>query len=224
MGAIYPQSEVQFALLLIYYTDIDMEIHQTAPTGVALKFSEGIVAVNPPDNKKGPMPAIILSTYPVPVGGWMSAFATEGEEQVHFHTAGEYEKNNIYIRGFGTETTVQGMRVQTTSWCIDAEGMRIVILGDIAERKEAMQVVSEVNDIDVLIAFCGTTKDKRLDATGIAGIAAEAQAQRIVPIGDNDTLKKKLAKEFGATEEITGKYVLKKKTLLEGKASVILFI
>ena len=201
-----------------------MEIHQTATTGVTLKFSEGVVAVNPSEKGKGLMASIILSTYPVPVGGWMSVFKADSEQQDLFHTAGEYEKDDIYIRGFGAETTVQGMRVQTTSWCIDAEGIRVLILGDIAEQKKVMQTVSDVSDIDVLIVFCGTTKDKRLDATNITGITAASQAQRVIPIGDNDALKKKLAKELGTTEEVTSKYVLKKKTLLEGKVSVVLFI
>ncbi|MCY4577138.1 MAG: hypothetical protein OXB96_01735 [Candidatus Kaiserbacteria bacterium] len=201
-----------------------MEIHQTATTGVALKFSEGIVAVNPPEKSKGPSPTIILSTYPVPVGGWMSTHKTDSGEQCLFQNAGEYEKEGIYIRGFGGETEIQGVQVQTTAWCIDAEGIRVFILGDSMEQKDITQAMSDAGDIDVLIPFCVTTKDKRIDAVGIASVAAATQAQRIVPIGDNEALKKKLAKELGDAEEITGKYVLKKKELLEAKAKVILFL
>lgn len=200
-----------------------MEIHQTATTGVALKFSEGVVAVNPPEKSRGPTPNVILSTYPVPVGDWTHAVQTDNEEQCLFQNAGEYEKENIYIRGFGTETVVQDMPVQTTTWCIDAEGIRVLVLGDVVGQKEATQAMSDVGDIDVLVAFSLTTKDKRIDAVGIAGIAAATQAQRIVPVGNNETLKKRLAKEMGDSEEVSGKYTLKKKELLEGKAKVILF-
>ena len=201
-----------------------MEIQQTAATGVALKFSENSIAVNPPEKRKGGgvPPAVLLTTYPVPVGGWMNAFETD-EGQHLFCGAGEYEKEHVYIRGFGTETTLQGMRVQTTSWCIDAEGVRVVLLGDVEGQKEVLQAISDVGDIDVLIPFCVVTKDKRLDAAGIAGIAASMQAKRIVPIGDDDALKKKITKEIGDTDTVVGKYVLKKKELLEGKTRVILF-
>ena len=113
---------------------------------------------------------------------------------------------------------------RTTTWCIDAEGIRVLVLGDTTEQKETLQAIASITDIDVLISFCITTKDKRLDATGIAAITAATQAQRIVPVGDNEMLKKKITKEIGGTEEVVGKYVLKKKELLEGKAKVILFV
>ena len=113
--------------------------------------------------------------------------------------------------------------MQTTTWCIDAEGIRVVVLGDVVGQADIKQTTADVGDIDVLIAFCATTKDKRIDAVGIANVAAATQAQRIIPIGDNETLKKRLAKELGDTEEVSGKYVLKKKELLEGKAKGILF-
>ena len=199
-----------------------MEIHQTAATSVALKFTEGVVAVNPTQKNKGPVPTILLATYPVPVGGWMDVYETS-EEQCLFQNAGEYEKENIYIQGFGVETTLQEMRVQTTTWCIDAEGIRVLVLGDVAGQKDITQAITNIADIDVLIPFCVTTKDKRLDATSIAAIAATTQAQRIVPIGDNEPLKKKIAKEMGDSENTDGKCVLKKKELLEGKAKVILY-
>ena len=199
-----------------------MEIHQSATTGVALKFSEGVVAVNPPEKGRGLPPAIILTTYPVPVGDWTHGADANNEEQCLFQNAGEYEKENIYMRGFGIETVVQGMPVQTTTWCIDAEGVRVLVLGDIIGQKEIAQIVSDVGDVDMLVAFAPTTRDKRIDATGIAGIVATTQAQRIVPIGDNEALKKKLAKEMGDSEEVSGKYTLKKKDLLEGRAKVIL--
>lgn len=212
-----------YDMLMVYYQYLSMEIHQTATTSVALKFSEGVVAINPPEKSRGTPPDIMLSTYPVPVGDWAHGVKTDIGEQCLFQNAGEYEKENIYIRGFGCETVVQGMCVQTTTWCIDAEGIRVLVLGDVAGQKEITQTISDVGDIDVLIAFAPATKDKRIDAVGIAGIAATTQAQRIVPIGNNTALKKRLAKEMGDSDEMSGKYTLKKKELLEGKAKVILF-
>ena len=208
---------------MVYYRYLSMEIHQTATTGVALKFSEGVVAINPPEKSKGMLPNVVLSTHPVPVGDWTHQTEADNREQCLFQNAGEYEKENIYIKGFGTETTVQSVSVQTTTWCIDAEGIRVLVLGDVVGQKEAVHAVSDVSDIDVLITFSLVTKDKRIDAVGIMGLAATLQAQRIIPIGNNETLKKKLAKEMGDSENITGKYTLKKKELLEGKTKIILF-
>ena len=59
-----------------------MEIHQTATTGIALKFVEGTVAINPPEKKsKGQSPILLLSTYPVPVGDWTQTLNTDTDNE-----------------------------------------------------------------------------------------------------------------------------------------------
>lgn len=203
-----------------------MEIHQTAIAGVALKFSENVIVVNS-SGKNGRVlrSTTVLCTYPAPVKGWLKDRDTEADaEQLICCGPGEYERNGLYIRGVGTETILQKKKIQTTTWCVDAEGVRVLVMGDVDDQKVLLQAVSDFGDVDVLISFCVKTGDARLDAVAVASIGAATQAQRIVPVGDDEALKSKIAKELGDTEESVGKYVLKKKDLLEGNLKVILFV
>ena len=206
-----------------------MELYKTAITGgVGLKFSEeSVVAINAPFDKKGGVlsSGVMLCTYPVSIDGWCeSDKVTEGVAV--FTGPGEYEKTGMYIQGVGSEVVFQGREMQTTSWLVDADGVRVFIPGDINNKSTMQKSVSEFGSVDVLIPFCrADSEGKRLSAVEIVAIAAELQVQRIVPIGDDVALKKKIAKEFGDSEELTGgKYVLKKKELLEGVAKVVLFV
>ena len=196
-----------------------------ATTGITLKFSEGVIAINSSSesNKKAPAPTVVLCTYPVPIDSWQKDQKV-GSEQRLLNGPGEYEKDGLYIRGIGTETLLQGEKMQTTSWCVDAEGIRVLIMGDVSDRKDIQQALSDVGDIDVLIAFCIKTEDKRLDAVAITAISAATQTRRIMPVGNDEVLKSKIAKELGNTEESVGKYVLKRKDLQEDQSKVILFV
>ena len=102
------------------------------------------------------------------------------------------------------------------------DGVRALVLGDIEKRDDAIKTLAEVESVDVLIPFCTETKEKRMSATDVVGIAATLEAKRIVPIGDNETMKKTLAKEAGDAEEVSGKYAIKKKDLAEDRVKVVL--
>ena len=202
-----------------------MEIYRISDTGTALKFSEGVVAVNFPEspagNRKVPVPDVILTTYSVPVKDWETVFTAQEEGQKVFSGAGEFEKNGLFARGYSSSTMVQGNELQTTSWCIEGDGVRVSVLGDLDEKKDAQHVASEVGDADVLILLCNSTKDRRLDAASIAGVAASLQVRLTVLIGTDEDLKKKIAKELGGADEVTGQCAVKKKDLLEGQSRVV---
>ena len=201
-----------------------MEIHQTSATGVTLKFSEAVVTVNSSGKNGGtPKSTAVLCTYPVPVEGWLRDTDTNSGQHV-FYGPGEYEKDNLYIRGADTETVLRKKKRRTTTWCVDAEGIRVLVLGDVNDQKDLLRAIADFGDVDVLISFCLKTEDMRLDAVEVAGISASTQAQRIVPIGDDEVLKDRIAKELGNTEEAIGKYVLRKKDFLEGALKVVLFV
>ena len=206
-----------------------MELYQTAITGgVGLKFSEdSVVAINAPFDRKGGMlsPGVMLCTYPVVVDGWCEFDKVAGETVV-LTGPGEYEKSGMYIQGVGSAVVLQGKEMQTTSWFVDADGVRVLVLGDVHDKSIVQKSISEFGNVDVLIPFCRANSDGgQLNAVEIVAVAAELQVQRIVPIGDAMVLKKKIAKELGDSEElIGGKYVLKKRELLEGTAKVVLFV
>ena len=200
-----------------------MEIHQTAAAGTVLKFSDAVIAINASAKKKAISAfAVLLCTYPIPVPGWLDSIEA-GEGQQVFCGPGEYEKDGLYIRGIGTETLLQGKEMQTTSWYVDADGVRILILGDVDNQKVLLQAITDLGAIDVLLSFCVKGKDTRLNAVAIAAIGAATEAQRILLVGDDAALKGRVVKELGDVEEVVGKYALKKKDLLDGKSKVVLF-
>ena len=200
-----------------------MDIYHTPPNSLSLKFSEGIVAVNPGDKERKVLtPTVIVHTYPVPVPGWPSIYTPNGEQRV-FTGAGEYEKSGLLIQGYSTETKEDGKPIQTTSWCISGENLRVVILGTLAERSDAKHLLASIGYADILIPLCVTTKEKRLDNEAVAGIAASLHAQRIIPVGNDESLKNGIAKEMGTAEEISEKYSCKKKDFSDLQTKVILF-
>ena len=209
-----------------YHRFVFMELYQTAITGVTLKFPEGVVAVNLPEKKGNtPIPDVVLCTYPVFVDGWSESAAQSADEQRVFFGPGEYEKSGLHLYGVGTETAVGGRTVQTTSWLVDDGNMRCLILGDVADRGGVQNAISFFGDVDVLVCFClSGSEEKRLDAAGVAALGVALQVRRVVLVGDNEAMKKRVVKEFGDSEESVGKYVLKKKDLQEDVAKTVLFV
>ena len=74
------------------------------------------------------------------------------------------------------------------------------------------------------VCFCLSGESKRPDAAAIASIGAALQARRIVLLGDDKKKKEKIVKEFGDSEQVSGRYVLKEKDLQESVTKVVLFV
>ena len=200
-----------------------MDIHKTAETGVTLKFSSGAVAVNPPvDGKKSSRADVFLTTYPVPIPGWSAAYDEIPERKV-FTGAGEYEKNGVLIHGYGTETVMRGKGIRTTSWRVTGDGITVLVLGDISDKKDADHIIAENTDTDVLVILCADTEEKRPSAADMAGIAVSLQAGAVVLIGGDAARKKDIAKNIGTTEEVTDRFVLKRKDVSDTNIRAILF-
>ena len=199
-----------------------MEIHQTGATGVTVRCAEGVVGINPIEKiKKALVPNVILHTYAVPVAGWSETFEAEEGQKV-FLGAGEYEKNTLHIQGFSAETETLGQTVQTTTWYLEGDGVKVLVLGDNKNKEDLKNTVADVGVADILVPLCPETKEKRISAADIVSIAAALEAKRIIPIGDNESMKKKIAKEAGDMEEVTGKYTIKKRDLGEDRVKVII--
>lgn len=195
------------------------------PTSAVLRFSDAVVTVNMPATagrkKIGDSLCVALFTYPSAVDGWSDPFALDTDACV-FYGAGEYERGGVCVRGVGMESALQETPMQTTSWLIDADGIRVFVMGDVRGEQSAVQSVSAVGDVDVFVVFCVAGEKGRLSATLIASAVAAMQAQRVIPLGDDVVLRKKIAKEIGSVEDVVGKHVLKRKNLLDGVPKAIL--
>ena len=201
-----------------------MDIQQTADTGVTLKFSAGAVAVNPPETgRRAQSASVILTTYPVPIAGWGGSY-TPADGQKIFTSPGEYEKDTLIIQGYGAGTVLHDRPIQTTSWRISGDDITVLVLGDMDEETDARRIITENAGTDVLVILCPESGEKRLSAGELAGIAASLQAKRTALIGGDTKLKKEIADNIGASDEVTDRCVLKRKDVTDSLMRAILFV
>ncbi len=147
-----------------------------------------------------------------------------GREQVSFGDKeafvisgpGEYEKNNIFIKGFPSVSHYGGDRINTI-YTFTFDSLNLCILGatDVAELSaEAKESLEEIDILFVPIGGSGT-----LDAHAAYALAVKLEPKIIIPLGYDDARDslKTFLKE-GGSEGIKGvdKLTLKKKDL-EGK-------
>lgn len=198
-----------------------MEIQQTAPFGVTIKFPEGSVAVNPPKKgKKTKAPDIALNTWAVPIEGWSEVFEPE-EGQKMFLGPGEYEKGGIYAQGFNCGAkTDDGARA--TAWRVESSDARALVLVDADEKDALLRFIAETGSSEVVIPFCDRAGKNRMSSADIMSVAATAQARIIMPIGDDEEAKSRVAKEAGDSEEAAGKWIMRKKDIAGEGARVVL--
>ncbi|MDE0243447.1 MAG: hypothetical protein OYG31_01905 [Candidatus Kaiserbacteria bacterium] len=198
-----------------------MDMHVTSPTGLFLRFPEGGVGINPGDDKRADTASLLLNTFPVPVSGWSGVFVSNKEGQQVFSGAGEFECNGLQVHGYGSETTVDSAPVQTTSWLINGDGMRVLVLGAISDGSSAQQALAGVDAVDVLVVFCPASGG-HLKAGDITDLVAAKQAVKVVLTGDDSDLLKNMGKELGDPIHVAGKHSIKKKDIAGEGAQVII--
>ena len=196
-----------------------MEIAQQGKRGALFSFKAGSIALNP--SKKISKAIAVVTTYPVIIAGW-EIEREIAEHQQLFSGAGEYEKEGIVLWGIGSETERQGQVIQTTSWSISAEDLRILTLGDIATVKELTHIATEVGEVDIVVLCAPADKEKRPGVTEYISAVAKLQAKKLILIGDDTKMKTALAKEVGTHESVSGKYTVKKKGLETASLSAII--
>lgn len=200
-----------------------MEIHYQSPRSIACKFSSLIISVNKPSKiKSGLTPNVFLRTFPIRVGSWWEekGGAVEEDQKV-FAGAGEYEKDGVHIRGYSDAITYDGADLQAASYLIDAEDIRILVCAPLSSKAQLKALVAAVDRADVLVVFCDEEKELQLTATEVAGAAASLGVRRLVMVGDNEKLQKKIASEIGSSEPATTKCVIKKKQLAESGVTAL---
>ena len=198
-----------------------MDIQTTSPTGLFLRFPEGGVGVNIGDDKRVSTASLLLNTLPIPVAGWSGVFASSRDDQHIFSGSGEFECNGLQIHGYGSETTIDGTPMQTTSWLIHGDGMRVLVLGAMSDGSSAQQALAEVDAVDVLVVFCPASGD-HLKAGDITELVAAKRAVKIVLTGDDSDTLEKMGKELGDSTSVAGKYSIRKKDIAGEEVQVII--
>ncbi len=139
---------------------------------------------------------------------------------------GEYEVKGIFIKGFEVPTTYSGTEAVNTIYTVELEGMHIVFLGALGERKISPEIKGALPDIDILFVPIGD--GDVLSASDAHELSVELETKIVIPMHygdraeDKDALKIFLKSEAGNGKPVD-KLTLKKKDL-DGKDGEIVVL
>jgi hypothetical protein len=134
---------------------------------------------------------------------------------------GEYEVRGVPIRGFSTKTTHGDGKEKThTIYTFTLDGIDVLFLGPISEKKLSEQTYEQINNVDVLfVPACG--KDL-LSPSEAHKIALPFSPSIIVPLYCDSASLKKFLNEAGAeTVKPEEKLTIKKKDVAEREGDVV---
>jgi L-ascorbate metabolism protein UlaG (beta-lactamase superfamily) len=140
--------------------------------------------------------------------------------------AGEYEVNNIFIKGFGTETTLtEGKKqkvYQNISYVFMIDGIRVTFLGALSSmlKPEHKEIIDETDVLFVPVGHDGFL----LNSYDAQKLAVSLEPKLIIPMDYDEQSLPIFLKEAGAEKvDPVEKLTIKKKDI-EGKlGEVVLF-
>ncbi len=133
---------------------------------------------------------------------------------------GEYEVGEVTARGYGVQTTYEGVTRYNTIYQVILEGMSMVFLGALGSEAIDPKILGELDDIDILFVPIGG--GDVLDVPAATKLATKLEAKCIIPMHYNDVALKAFFKEEGIDPvKPVEKFTLKKKDLLEMDGSIV---
>lgn len=135
---------------------------------------------------------------------------------------GEYEVGEVTVRGFGVKTTYAGAERYNTIFQFQLEGMNLVFLGALSNPDIDTQILSSLNDIDILFVPIGG--NEVLEVPQASKLAVKLEARVVIPMHYENGSLAAFLKEEGATEvKPVEKLTLKKKDVaaMEGEIMVL---
>ncbi len=133
---------------------------------------------------------------------------------------GEYEVGDVTVRGYGTETTYEGVTRFNTIYQVTLEGINLVFLGALGSKTIDPQILGELDDIDILFVPIGG--GDVLDVPEASKLATKLEAHCIIPMHYSDTALKAFFKEAGIDPVLpVEKLTIKKKDVSEMEGEII---
>ncbi len=133
---------------------------------------------------------------------------------------GEYEVGEVTARGYGVQTTYEGVQKYNTIYQVSLEGMSIVFLGALGSEVIDPKILGELDDIDILFVPIGG--GDVLDVPAASKLATKLEARCIIPMHYNDVALKAFFKEEGIDPvKPVDKLTLKKKDLSEMEGEIV---
>lgn len=135
---------------------------------------------------------------------------------------GEYEIGDVTARGYGVKTTYDKVDRYNTIYQVVLEGINMVFLGALGSENIDPQILSEIDDIDILFVPIGG--GDVLDVPAASKLATKLEARCIIPMHYTDTALKAFLKEEGVENgngKPQDKLTIKKKDLLEMESEIV---
>ena len=153
-----------------------------------------------------------------------------GSEQVALGTKqpfvvagpGEYEIGEVTARGYGVETTYEGVARFNTIYQVRLEEMNIIFLGALSSPDIDPKILMEFGDVDILFIPIGG--GDVLEVPQAAKLAIKLEAKLVIPMHYDATALKAFLKETGSESvKPADKLTLKKKDviIMEGEVAVL---
>lgn len=162
--------------------------------------------------------AFVSLNHPDFNGGEEMAFGAK--EPFVVQGPGEYEVGDVTARGYGTQTTYEGVARFNTIYQVSLEGINLVFLGALGSEAIDPKILGELGDIDILFVPIGG--GDVLDVPAASKLATKLEARCIVPMHYTDVALKAFFKEEGIDPiKPVEKLTIKKKDLAEMESEVV---
>lgn len=133
---------------------------------------------------------------------------------------GEYEIGEVTARGYGIQTTYEGVMRYNTIYQVKLEGINMLFLGALSQEAIPTEILGEFEDIDILFVPIGG--GDVLDVPQASKLATKLEARCIIPMHYDDKALKAFLKEEGVDNgKPIEKLTLKKKDLAIMESEIV---
>ncbi len=196
-----------------------------------VQFGDTVLAFNPiakESKYKGPNfgADIVLISLNHPDMNGADVVARGDKDPFVIQGPGEYEVQDVFIKGIATESEYAGEKGINTVYFVTLEGMRLCFLGALSSPELPQQVKEAVDEIDILFVPIGDAGV--LNPMEAHKLGVQLEAKVIIPmhygsVGTKDALKNFLKEEGESEEKPVDKLTLKPKDV-EGREGDILVV
>lgn len=133
---------------------------------------------------------------------------------------GEYEIGEVTARGYGIQTTYEGVMRYNTIYQVKLEGINMLFLGALSQETIPTDILGEFEDIDILFVPIGG--GDVLDVPQASKLATKLEARCIIPMHYDDKALKAFLKEEGVDNgKPLEKLTIKKKDLATMESEIV---
>ncbi|MBI4086558.1 MBL fold metallo-hydrolase [Candidatus Kaiserbacteria bacterium] len=133
---------------------------------------------------------------------------------------GEYEIGEVTARGWGVQTTYDGISYFNTIYQVTLEGITLLFLGALSQSSIDAKILQELGDVDILFVPVGG--GDVLDPSAASALGVKLEPHLIIPMHyDTKTLAAFLKEEGADGVKPEEKLTVKKKDLLEKEGDIL---